>query len=109
MSKPLGYNARQELISAMSSLNMEVSEYTGPTRKDNGDVIYLSEANPDAAHSMEHMDAATDILTSIRRDDIPRLRRVVNGIINDMGGWDILPFEKWEEFDDALREIEEKI
>jgi hypothetical protein len=109
MSEPMGLNARSEIVSAMSSLNMEVSEYTGPTRNEDGSVIYLSAVNNDAAHSMEHLDSAEEVLRSIRVNDLFKLRKVVNGIVAEMGGWDLLPFERWEEFDDVVREIEAKI
>lgn len=107
MSKPNRNNAQHELVSAQSALNTETT-YTGPSMKDD-EFVFISHAEPMAKHSIEHMSAAMKIMDEVRVKDISNVRRVVELIVRDLGGWDKLPFNRWDEFDESLRVIERKL
>jgi hypothetical protein len=107
MSEPLKHNAQSELVSAISALNTEVT-YTGPDMID-GEWVFIADAEPMAKHSIEHISAAMEMMNDIRSNDIRKIRVVVEHLMRDMGGWDKLPFERWDEFDNAIRTIENKL
>jgi len=108
MSEPYKINIGSELVSATSSLNMQVT-YKGPDVDKDGEVIYISNAEPMAAHSIEHISAAMDMLSDIRVKDLSNIRCIVEHLVRDSGGWDQFPFSRWEEFDNAIRVIEHKL
>ena len=62
-----------------------------------------------AKHSIEHINAVHDILQTIRVKDLSNIRCIVEHLMRDSGGWDQFPFERWEEFDNSIREIERKL
>ncbi len=53
--------ARQEIIRAMSSLNMEPESLEDVAEED----IYLSQRDRWASHAMEHLEAAFELLESV--------------------------------------------
>jgi len=105
--KPNKHSITEELISAVSALNTELT-YKGKHRKENGNVIYISEAEPLAAHSIEHIQAVFDITNDIN-EDLIELRDLINKMVVKLGGWDKLPSEDWDNFHKALQKIEKKL
>jgi len=62
---PIGHNAIQELISAISALNTEVT-YTGPRDNEYG-LVYISDAEPLVNHSIEHIHSAITVLEEFKQ------------------------------------------
>lgn len=91
--RPLRLNAMNELVSAMSALNTEVT-YQGPHM--NGDeFVWLPDAEPLVKHSQEHISAAIDLLLEVRKE-LGNLVKYVDG-------------DKFLDYLEALRKIEEKL
>ena len=67
MSASMKLNISHELISASSALNTHVT-YDGPHRTDDDDFIWIPDVEPMIAHSQEHIHAAIDMLSDLRRD-----------------------------------------
>mgnify|MGYP006971704545 CR=1 FL=1 len=67
MSAPMKRNISHELISASSALNTHVT-YAGPHRTANDDFVWMPDVEPMIAHSQEHIHAAIDMLSELRRD-----------------------------------------
>ena len=66
--KPFGHSIANELISAISALNTEVT-YSGPHRTEgDDDLVWLPDAEPLVLHSQEHIASAIDITRSIYKD-----------------------------------------
>ena len=86
--KPININATQELISAISALNTEVTAEP-LLHNHNEDIMYISQAEPLVAHSIEHIQSAINVLHSIRKD--------INSIQDCL--FDI-PFDKFDMTDD---------
>lgn len=101
MSHPEGYSISSELISAMSALNTEVT-YQGPLKTEDGEVIYISTAEPLAEHAMEHMSSAFKIATTGMISDFSELRRVIYKLTK-------ADYETWQRADNLLRSIESKL
>ncbi len=94
MSKPDGNNISNELISAMSALNMEPQD---GIYEEEG---YLAEVEYWAKHSMEHSNSIFPILKEIRQE-LWEIRRVT---MKDM------PYSsEWEKLDRLFRKIERKL
>ncbi len=108
MSAPDKYSIGHELVSAVSALNTETT-YTGPQKTEDDEWVFISDAEPMARHSIEHINAVHDMLSDIRVKDLSTIRCVVEHLMRDSGGWDQFPFERWEEFDNAIRTIENKL
>ena len=58
--KPIGRSINSELVSACSALNTEVT-YQGPLKTADDEFIFISEAEPLAKHSIEHIYSAINI------------------------------------------------
>lgn len=71
MNKPLNLSITNELVSATSALNTEVT-YNGPHVIDN-EPVFISTAEPLVDHSITHIHAAFKIVQDLRRD-IAKLR-----------------------------------
>ena len=80
--KPININATQELISAISALNTEVTAEP-LLHNHNEDIMYISQAEPLVAHSIEHIQSAIGILASIKKD-INTIRNYIDNYQDDM-------------------------
>ncbi len=98
MSPPLKFSILSELVSACSVLNTETT-YKGESQNEDGDWVFISDAEPLAAHSIEHIYAAIDMLRDLRRDlsHIP-IKLLQNPDAN-----------AYELVDGLIRKIEEKL
>ena len=67
MSTPLNFSVVSELISACSALNTETT-YKGESQNEDGDWVFISEAEPMAAHSIEHIYAAIQLLRDLSHE-----------------------------------------
>lgn len=95
---PDNLSISSELISAMSALNTEVT-YAGPKKID-GELVFISDAEPLAQHSMEHIRAAMSICEQgITRD--------ISGIKSKL--CTMLDSDDFEKIDNMLRKIEKKL
>ncbi len=101
--KPDGSRISSELISAMSALNTETT-YDGGPRDEDGEWVFIADAEPLAAHSIEHMKSAFDIASKDIRAHISELRVFLHKLpcIKD-------DFENWEKMDGLIRKIENRL
>jgi len=65
--KPMKNSISSELVSACSALNTEIT-CAPHLCKDDGSLVFISEAEPLAAHSIEHIHAAVDMLKDLQKD-----------------------------------------
>lgn len=96
--KPVGRSISSELLSACSALNTEVT-YQGPTYV-KGELVYISEAEPLAKHSIEHIQSAMQITTSQLPKSICKLQMELRKLD--------IPMEQWERLDQLIRDIEQQ-
>ena len=91
-------NVSHELISALSALNTEVT-YDGPHRTPDDDFVWIPDAEPLVAHSQEHIHAAIDMLSDLRRD-LSRIQSEVYKIADEYS---------FNRIDKMLRAIDQKL
>ena len=101
--RPMGNSISSELMSAMSALNTEVT-YTGPDKDKDGEWVFISAAEPLAAHSIEHIQSAYGIASDDIRDDISEIRKFTHNLEGIKGNID-----NWEKLDTLLRNIERRL
>ena len=94
--KPEKHNIVSELISASSSLNMKPQTIKSD--------FYISEIEPDVAHSQEHIKAAIDVVGDARKlvNDLQKEVRRTSMV----HGW---TYEKTETFEKMFTKILEKL
>lgn len=98
MSTPTKTSVSHELISASSALNTHVT-YDGPHRTPDDDFVWIPDAEPIVAHSQEHIYAAIDMLSDLRRD-LSRIQSEVYKIADE---------STYYRIDKMLRAIDRKL
>lgn len=63
--QPLKHNVTQELISATSALRTEVT--VKPMINEDNSPMYISEAEPLVAHSIEHIQASIELIQDAKK------------------------------------------
>ena len=91
-------NISHELVSALSALNTHVT-YDGPHRTPDDDLVWIPDAEPLVLHSQEHIHAAIDMLSDLRRD----LSRIQSKV------YKIADKDTFNYIDKMLRAIDQKL